>query len=330
MTEGRYGKHIVAELYEMPELPPEQAWKARPGRGMVDGRRRTMEHMVWMDSNVIPDAFYCEAVWLWPEPELTITDPQQAKSSTGVPAHVHPFPEVLSYCGTDVEHPEELYCQVEFWMEEEKYLLDKSFACYIPAGVKHCPLRRHNMTQPLFHYAISPNRNYITSNTPGAAGHRWAEEAGRPGCGYARYFGDRTVQVSVPPFQLHADSGLVKRITHVDETTVPGAAISCESMWILPGFETPPSPASSGLASRKEHEHDFGELISFYGFNYDEIMDLGGEIEFWIDGQRYDIAESFTSYIPAGVKHGPLQIKNVRRPIMHLIACDAPTYLVAR
>lgn len=92
MGEGRYGKHIVTELLGMPELPPEQAWKARPGRGTVNGRRRTMEHMVWMDSNVIPNAFYCEAVWLWPEPEAAATAPQQAEPA-GVPAHAHPFPE---------------------------------------------------------------------------------------------------------------------------------------------------------------------------------------------------------------------------------------------
>lgn len=213
-------------------------------------------------------------------------------------------------------------------MEDERYLLDKSFACYIPAGVKHCPLRRHDMTQPLFHYAISPHRNYVTSNTPGSAGSGRAEEAGRPGYGYAAYFGNRTAQMTAPSFQLRTESRLVKRITHVDATTVPGAALSCESMWILPGHETLPLPPGAGQASWKEHQHDFGELIGFYGFNYVDIMDLGAEIEFWVDGQRYDIAESFTSYIPAGIKHGPLYIKNVKKPIMHLIACDAPTYVL--
>ncbi len=327
MAEERYGKYVVTELYDTLELPPEQAWKARPGRGVIDGRRRTMEHMVWMDSNVIPDAFYCEAVWLWPEPEPGATGPQRVRSSAGVPAHAHPFPEILSYCGTDVEHPEELYCQVEFWMEDEKFLLDKSFACYIPAGVNHCPLRRHNMTKPLFHYAISPDRNYITSSTSGTHNHRPAHEAGGVEHGRVAYFGDQKAQLIAPSFELQTDSRLVKRITHVDKTTVPEAGISCESMWILPGFENLPLTARRGQVPWEEHEHNFGELSAFYGFNYDDITDLAAEIEFWIDGERYDIIKSFTSYIPAGMKHGPLRIKNVKRPIMHLVACDAPTYV---
>jgi mannose-6-phosphate isomerase-like protein (cupin superfamily) len=326
MTEGKYGKHIVTEVRDM-HMPAEQAWKATPGRGMADGRRRAMEHMVWMDSNVIDNAFYCEAVWLWPELDDTSRKRAgQLKSSVGVPAHSHPFPEILSYSGTDVEHPEELYCQVEFWMEGEKFLLDKSFACYIPAGVTHCPLRRHNTTRPLFHYAMSPDRNYLTSNTPGTRNEGQTDRTGRAGLGYARYFGDREALLTARPFHLRSDSGLVRRISHVDGSTVPDSAISCQSMWILPGFEYLPSPTHGGQGEWKEHQHNFGELIAFYGFNYNDIMDLGAEIEFWIDGQKYDIVESFTSYIPAGTRHGPLRIKNVKRPIMHFIAADAPTY----
>lgn len=327
----KYGKYIVTELPEKLELPPEQAWKARPERGMVNGRRRTMEHMVWLDSNVIPGAFYCEAVWLWPDQERGRAQRiDQRKGSLGVPAHTHPFPEVLSYCGTDTEHPEELYCEVELWIEKERLLLDKSFACYIPAGVKHCPLRRHNMSRPLFHYSLSPHRNYITSNTPGMGSGRTAGEGGRTRHGYTGYFDDGQTQLTAPPFHLQPSSTGVKRITHLDRVTRREATFSCESMWILPGFMDLVGTGAASQASWDEHEHDFGELLAFYGFNYDNITNLGAEIEFWIDGERYTMAESFTAYVPAGVRHGPLRIGNVKMPIMHLIACDAPMYTIFR
>jgi hypothetical protein len=29
-------------------------------------------------------------------------------------------------------------------------------------------------------------------------------------------------------------------------------------------------------------------LMCFYRFNYDDIMGLGAEIEFWIDGKKYE------------------------------------------
>ena len=74
----------------------------------------------------------------------------------GVPPHAHPFPELLSFFGTDLEHPEELHGEVEFWLEDEKYVFTKSFVVYIPANVTHCPLRIHRMDDSFFHYTIGP------------------------------------------------------------------------------------------------------------------------------------------------------------------------------
>jgi len=163
MAEGKYGPYIVTELYTKFDLPPEREWeKAIMGRGMLNGQRRRMEHLVWMDTNVIPGAFYAEAVWFWPQPQPEIIDPEAAKNHPGIPPHSHPFPELLSYYGTDMEHPEELYAQVEFWLEDEKYLFDKSFVCYIPAGVTHCPLKMHDMTKPIFHFTMGPGLSYTS------------------------------------------------------------------------------------------------------------------------------------------------------------------------
>jgi hypothetical protein len=134
MPEGKYGKYVVTEFYDKFELPAERAWeKAIMGRGLLNGKRRQMEHMVWMDSKVIPGAFYAEAVWFWPESRVIY--PEQTKDSQGIPPHVHPFPELLAYYGTDMDHPDELYADVEFWMEDEKYVFNKSFVVYILAEI---------------------------------------------------------------------------------------------------------------------------------------------------------------------------------------------------
>jgi hypothetical protein len=162
MAEGKYGKYVVTEFYDKFELPEERAWeKPIMGRGLLDGQRRRMEHMVWMDNNVIPGAFYAEAVWFWPQAPAQVISPEEAQKMPGIPPHKHPFPELLSYYGTDMEHPEELYCQVEFWMEDEKYLFDKSFVVYIPENVTHCPLKMTNLTRPVFHFTMGPGLNYV-------------------------------------------------------------------------------------------------------------------------------------------------------------------------
>ncbi len=130
--------------------------------------------------------------------------------------------------------------------------------------------------------------------------------------------------LKLPSYRVPVDPKLVKRITLVDKDTVPGASFYNETMWILPGFGA--KPASSNPNFMKEHTHEFGELLCFYGFNYENVIDLGAEIEFWVDGEKQVINESFTAFIPAGIKHGPLTIKNVRRPIMHVIACNSGAY----
>jgi hypothetical protein len=161
MAEGKYGKYITTELFTDFQLPAGREWeKAIMGRGLLNGKRRTMEHMVWMDQRVIPGAFYCEAVWFWPQAAPKVVDPESASKSPGIPPHVHSFPELLSFYGTDLEHPEELYCDIEFWMEDEKYVFNKSFVVYVPENVKHCPLKMHNMTRPIFHYTMGPGQNY--------------------------------------------------------------------------------------------------------------------------------------------------------------------------
>ena len=115
MVDRTYGKNIVTELCEKIELPPEQAWKAIPGRGMINGRRRTMEHMVWMDSNVIPGAFYCEAVWLWPDPECDgAQQAGQRKSSLGVPP-------------THTRSPRSFLIAEQIWSTRKSYTARLSF-----------------------------------------------------------------------------------------------------------------------------------------------------------------------------------------------------------
>ncbi len=121
--------------------------------------------------------------------------------------------------------------------------------------------------------------------------------------------------VTYPSFRPKMDTKLFRRIAHLDGDVVPEADFYSEAMWIVPGKEF-----NKGVTKVEAHKHSWGELIGFYGYNYDNICDLGAEIEFTIDGKTYNITESFASYIPAGIEHGPLIIKKVNQPIMHFTA----------
>ena len=125
--------------------------------------------------------------------------------------------------------------------------------------------------------------------------------------------------LQLPAYRLETDPEIVKRIVHVDADTVPGAEFYSEAKWILPDSKEDIRPVES-------HTHSFGELIGFFGFNYDDIQDLGAEIEFTIDNETHKITKSFAAFVPAGIQHGPLIIRNVVRPIFHFTAGDCKIY----
>lgn len=69
------------------------------------------------------------------------------------------------------------------------------------------------------------------------------------------------------------------------------------------------------------HRHDFPQYLIFSGMEADDLVDLGGIIEFTLseDGktmEKHVITKTTTVYIPAGLYHGPLVFKKVTKPIL--------------
>ena len=125
--------------------------------------------------------------------------------------------------------------------------------------------------------------------------------------------------LQLPQYRLPTDPAQVKKILHLDADQVPGADFYSEAKWIMPGIE-------SEIAIVTPHTHQWSEFIGFFGYNYDDIQDLGAEIEFTVDNETHLITKSFAAFIPAGVSHGPLIIRNVKRPIFHFTGGDCSKY----
>jgi hypothetical protein len=89
-----------------------------------------------------------------------VITPEMAKNMPGIQPHSHPFIELFCYFGTNMNDPSDLGGEIEFWLEDEKFILTKSFMCYIPSGMTHCPLRFHRMDAPMFHLTIGSGSKY--------------------------------------------------------------------------------------------------------------------------------------------------------------------------
>jgi len=107
-----------------------------------------------------------------------------------------------------------------------------------------------------------------------------------------------------------------KRILWMDSNNVPGAFQLGISWYMKP----PPNKMTAG------HSHDADEIIAFFGSDPENPGDLGGEVELYIEDERHIITKSALVFVPAGVKHCPLNILRVDRPILHFTTVTTGKY----
>jgi hypothetical protein len=138
MTGRKYEKYILTDL----KLPTHvQARQAEYSK------RAT--RVMWLEDEIIKGASSVIISWYW-----------QATDKEGSPSHVHDFDEIIGFIGNDSDNPTDLGGEVEFWMEDEKYLLTKSCLIFAPAGLRHCPLRVTRVERPFLFLAFSLTHKY--------------------------------------------------------------------------------------------------------------------------------------------------------------------------
>jgi hypothetical protein len=74
------------------------------------------------------------------------------------------------------------------------------------------------------------------------------------------------------------------------------------------------------------HQLPFPEIITFFGTDFNDIHNLQGEDELWVEGKPYNINKSFDDITPEEVEHGPLTVRNVRKPVFHYTVSHAGLY----
>jgi quercetin dioxygenase-like cupin family protein len=138
VSELKYQKYILTEV----KLPEEQQKRA-------DEYAKRATRILWLEDFVIKGAPNIICSWYW-----------KATETEGTPAHKHDFNEVIGLIGSDPENPHDLGGEVEFWMEDEKYILTKSCLIFVPKGLRHCPLRVIKVDRPIFFLAVSISKKY--------------------------------------------------------------------------------------------------------------------------------------------------------------------------
>ena len=152
-----------------------------------------------------------------------------------------------------------------------------------------------------------------------------------PGKKYSKYV------ISNPDFEdptkmAHhdgVDPSLVKDLTkpwhvYISGKMLPEANIFCNIGWVW-GEPYPNDPMLDA------HKHPYNELIYFIGANYEDVTDLGAEVEFWLgegdDAEKFVFNTTTLIYVPKGLVHAPFRYLKIKRPsILIAVSLDTPEY----
>lgn len=139
MSELKYQKYILTDL----KLPEDVQYRA-------DEYAKRATRILWLEDFVIGGAPSIICSWYW-----------KATEKEGSPSHLHDFDEVIGFIGSDPENPHDLGGEVEFWLEDEKYILTKSCLIFAPKGLRHCPLRVVKVDRPILFLTFSVTGKYV-------------------------------------------------------------------------------------------------------------------------------------------------------------------------
>ena len=129
--------------------------------------------------------------------------------------------------------------------------------------------------------------------------------------------------MQLPSYRKKIPEGFTYRLTQLNDSILPESNVHSETCWIFPEYKT---GIKEDVTFVDEHSHPFQQIIAFCVSDLNDIDKLHGEVELWVQGKPYKMNKSFYAIIPEGVEHGPLIVRNVKKPIFHYTVGNAKKY----
>jgi len=263
----------------------------------------TSPPLVYMSSQLIPEVrYYIEFSWIWgiPYPE---PPPNLAFSSQ--------FNQVFLFIGGNCFNPEELGAEVDLRIDSQMLRINSTGAIFIPKGVNYGPLFWRTYRKPHVILRIILGTGEDEKIPPVSRENEPINSKSDrlPEINYENYL------VRKPAYEVIAGTPVKNRqgpssMTLMSNNLIPGSNIYIEGGWVW-GM---PDPNPHIF----EHSHDYEEIVLHFGTNYRNPEELGGEIEFHVEGQPLLINQTSAIYVPAGKKHGPLIWKKYHSPHLEM------------
>lgn len=147
MAEKKYGKYLVKKPAREVRVP-----------GLDEIKGRKYPTMTYMSNDLVSGCnVYLELGWIWamPDPNPHILE------------HTHDYDEVILHIGSDFNNPEDLGAEIEFVVEGEPLIIDKTSALFMPKGVKHGPVIWKRVDRPHIQMTIMLGAGTLAESAPG-------------------------------------------------------------------------------------------------------------------------------------------------------------------
>jgi hypothetical protein len=212
--------------------------------------------------------------------------------------------ELFVFVGSDLDRPDELNAAIELQIENDVLHLTKTCAIFVPGGAARGEVIVKALEKPVFGYVCQLNSDTY---------ERHPASASAPPGTYAR----NAVEGYSPPSGKMPDApeGFLQLLLYLDGVRLKGAPYM-ETVWFKTANDTGPAP----------HEHDFDEFIGFMGTDCAHPEELGATLRFYIGDEPVTVTKSCLVYIPRGVRHSPIIIPEMERPIIHFSGGNGGDY----
>jgi mannose-6-phosphate isomerase-like protein (cupin superfamily) len=222
------------------------------------------------------------------------------------PTHTHAESEILGFFGNDPDDPYNLHGEVEMWLGDQKFTIDKSAMVFIPSGLKHCPLILKRVDKPILHFSVTTGGHWDTESL---------KETHKQESDYGKYI---VTELKTPDFKpefVEEYNKFATRVLWMDKNVAPGAFQMNVSWYRNPARHAP-----------QPHTHEYDEIIGFIGGDSSSPHNLNGEVEMWMGDEKNMLTGSTMLFAPAGMKHCPLIIHRADRPIFHFSIVNGGSY----
>ncbi|MFC1946357.1 hypothetical protein ACFLXY_00400 [Chloroflexota bacterium] len=228
-------------------------------------------------------------------------------------SHVSDGWELLCFLGGNPKNILDLGATASICLgsDNEEHIITSATVVSIPPGLQHDPVVLKEYTKPFVFLRISTTKEYEDKKAVNSQDMQLKiMKEPRPVTNNSKKYWMNIIQ---GPFYKEREPGYMgTSISAIHNEYRSGTTLGYHC--IYPGYTAPIT-----------HSHNHHELLCFVGGNPENVNELGAEVSVYLGEELeehiFDTATIVS--IPPNMKHCPVSVKNVSKPLVFLVICTA-------